>query len=295
MSSTKSNRARGRGLSIGRASRAVKDSFVSGGGDVIVADGASRPLSGLLPRMNPDTRSLNPVHVVSLAESISALGVIEPLVVDADDHLLAGAHRLAACRLLAVEPEARGALLTELCPDQARQVNAALIEQARRLPLGELELAAIPVRAISFHSKEDPQRALQIEAAENEKRRDYTPREVRSLYDRLIDAGYTDRRGKPAAGEKAARPALAAIIGKSLRTVRRMLAEVNNEANATESPSKLTQLIVSVSNLERALDKLQRAACEVEELPEEVEELMKALSGRRLQTKIAKVKALDAS
>jgi ParB family chromosome partitioning protein len=43
-----------------------------------------------------DTRPLQSQHVTQLAESISVLGLIEPLVVDNRGRLLAGGHRKAA-------------------------------------------------------------------------------------------------------------------------------------------------------------------------------------------------------
>ena len=42
------------------------------------------------------TCPLNLAHVEALAESIAALGLIEPLVVDKQGRLLTGGHQLAA-------------------------------------------------------------------------------------------------------------------------------------------------------------------------------------------------------
>ena len=53
------------------------------------------------------TRPLRASHVVALAESIAVLGLLEPLIVDTLGHLLAGAHRLAALRILATADAAR--------------------------------------------------------------------------------------------------------------------------------------------------------------------------------------------
>jgi ParB family chromosome partitioning protein len=76
-----------------------------------------------------------------------------------------------------------------------------------------------------FDADKDPEQALQVEISENEKRRDYTPNEVRALAERLRAAGYVDSPGRPSLGEKRLRPALEVIIGKSLRSVRRYLTE----------------------------------------------------------------------
>jgi len=63
----------------------------------VVASGnnAVMPLEAIKPR-DADTRPLNPAHVEALAESIAALGLIDPLAVDKQGRLLAGGHRLAA-------------------------------------------------------------------------------------------------------------------------------------------------------------------------------------------------------
>ena len=47
-----------------------------------------------------DTRPLHESHVTALAESITVLGILEPLVLDLRYRLLAGGHRLAAIQLL---------------------------------------------------------------------------------------------------------------------------------------------------------------------------------------------------
>lgn len=57
------------------------------------------PLSQIYPRAE-DNRPLRDAHVKDLAESIGALELIEPLVVDTKGVLLAGGYRLAAIQLL---------------------------------------------------------------------------------------------------------------------------------------------------------------------------------------------------
>lgn len=146
-----------------------------------------------------DTRQLRQEHVNQLAESIAVLGLIEPLVVDIRGRLLAGGHRKAA--ILQVKEQKPEAYSQQLPEDM------------------------IPVRVMPFDADEEPDRALQVEISENEKRRDYTPAEVRSLADRLRVAGYVDTPGRPTKSEKRLRPALEVIVGKSLRSVRRYLTE----------------------------------------------------------------------
>ena len=161
------------------------------------------PLSLIKLREN-DTRTLNPEHVENLAESIAVIGLLEPLVTDENYRLLAGGHRLAAIELL---------------KEKQPQVYAELF-------FSEL----VPIRIMPFDALENPTRALQCEVAENEHRRDYTPKEVKELAQRLKEAGYTNSPHRPKKGEKALVPALRIIVGKSRRSIMRYLsAEDDNE------------------------------------------------------------------
>lgn len=154
-----------------------------------------------------NTRELRPDHVDALAESIAVLGLIEPLAVDEKGQLLAGGHRLAAIR-------------------QLKERNLTAYEQ-------KFEGDRIPVRIMPFDAEADPDLALQIEIAENEQRRDYTPAEVRALAERLKTAGYIDRKGRPAKGEKPLLPALEVIVGKSMRTLQRYIQEDKPDSKNT--------------------------------------------------------------
>ena len=144
-----------------------------------------------------DTRNLRQEHVEALAESIAVLGLLEPLVVDRNGRLLAGAHRLAAIHLI-----------QESKPDKF----------AEHFGIGQ-----IPIRKLDFDATQEPEKAFQVEVAENEHRRDYTTDEVRAIAERLKTAGYSELKGRPKAGQKALKPALAVIIGKSSRQVQRYL------------------------------------------------------------------------
>lgn len=166
--------------------------------DVERTQRSTLPLNQILPR-STDTRELNSVHVAGLAESIAVLGLLEPLVVDTQGRLLTGGHRLAAVGAVKDNnPEA----YAQHFPDDL-----------------------VPVRVMPFDADVDRERALQVEISENEKRRDYTPAEVRALAERLRAAGYMDTPGRPAKEEKRLRPALEVIVGKSLRSVRRYLTD----------------------------------------------------------------------
>lgn len=150
-----------------------------------------------------DTRELNQEHVLALSESIEVLGLIEPLVVDTKNRLLAGGHRLAAINFL--------------CENKRNKFEEQFLGYK------------IPVRVMPFDADVDPEKALQCEVAENEHRRDYTPTEVKSLAERLKKAGYSHGKGRPRRGKKALLPALEVIIGKHTRTIQRYLSDHQNK------------------------------------------------------------------
>ncbi len=147
-----------------------------------------------------DTRPLNIAHVEALADSIESIGLIQGLATDFQGNLLAGGHRLAALRLL-------------------KENKPHVFSQ--RFSEG------VPVVMFDVQDGQDGAmgRALEIELAENEKRRDYSRQEIRELANRLRDAGYRDSSGRPHKGQKSLGPALALVLGKNLRTVRRLLSE----------------------------------------------------------------------
>jgi hypothetical protein len=93
---------------------------------------------------------------------------------------------------------------------------------------------------------------LAAEAAENVARRQYTPAEVKALAKRLRDAGYRESVGKPKKGEKALRPALEMVLGKSASTIRRMLG--TKEAKIAEAtPKELLPQIRKIRRMAEAL------------------------------------------
>lgn len=171
------------------------------------------PLESIGERALDDTRDLNEDHVTELSESIAALGLIEPLVVDAKQRLLAGAHRKAAIQLLL-------------------QSQPGIF--AERFPNG------VPIYRIDFDSETEPERALAIEAAENEKRRDYTPAEIRSIADKLRSAGYEDVKGRPKRSQKPLMPALSVVVGKSKRHLRRQLSDTQTDSGKSGTHVRLS-------------------------------------------------------
>lgn len=198
------------------------------------------PLDEILLRES-DTRQLNQSHVEALAESISALGLIQPIAVDAFGRLLAGGHRLKAIELIQREnPKAFNKWFSN----------------------------GVPVHRFEFDASKDERAALAIEVSENEKRVPYSPSEVRELADRLIEAGYRHLEGRPKKGEKALAPSLALIIGKSQRTVERYLANSHKK-----TPSSVGVFAETYKPALRSLSKMLNS----EDVPDDVAKLAERL------------------
>lgn len=189
------------------------------------------PLDRIHPR-EADTRPIRPEHVADLAESIAALGLIEPLVVDSKGVLLAGAHRLSAIQFL---QEQNPELYTQQFPDELIQVHM-----------------------MAFDAEKEPERALQVELAENEKRVNYTRDQIERLAERLRSLNYREVRGRPKEGEKALGPALAVAIGVSTRYVRKVLSEqrqdIIEEKNRNSDP--IFQKLKLLGKIEAVLEEL---------------------------------------
>lgn len=246
------------------------------------------PVDRISPREGGDTRPLRPDHVVDLAESIGALGLLEPIVIDARGKLLAGAHRLAACRVLIAPPESRSDRLVELTGGHDAAADSKLIERLAAIEIEENvgPVNAVPVRQFEFESADDPERALAIETAENAQRRDYTPTEIRALYDRLKAAGYIDRRGPKRPEEHAIRPAISVVIGRSLRTVNRMLQRIENP------PSPSAQVSRALDQLRTSVRRVQRIAGDSSALAPPVEALIRLLGSDYFQTHFEEAQAV---
>jgi ParB family transcriptional regulator, chromosome partitioning protein len=208
------------------------------------------PLASIQTRPQ-DTRPLNEAHVAALVESITVLGLIQPIAVDSQGVLLAGGHRREAIeRLQNSNPEA----------------------------FTEHFGAGVPVRSYDFDSSQDPDRALAIEATENEKRRDYTASEVKELADRLKAAGYHHSNNRPKEGAKLLLPSLAVIVGKSERQIQRYLSEENEQRKLSTTHVVLSQkyLNQAVSALRR-YEKLEFNNAKERKLAKEVAEIIARL------------------
>jgi len=212
-----------------------------------------RDLSALRPHPSP-SRALDPRHVLDMARSIAALGLIHPLAVDLDDVVLAGAHRLAALRLLSASPDARADALYGLCAHASTATLDALAPTVTTLPhpVPAVSFVAVPVRIMPLRLSASPDEAWRVEVAENERRRDYKASEVRVIAARLKAQGYHLSKG-PAGGRPLALPVLTALVGRSERQVRRMLADDGENRTDDRSQFEADRLCAA-----KALEKFRR-------------------------------------
>jgi len=227
---------------------------------VAEARDSRRPPHKIKPRAQGNTRELDPLHVVDLAQSIEALGLLQPIAIDIKDHLVAGEHRLFACQLLSTEdPEARVKLWESIQLVSSKRLKSPQkLEEAKKRILAlnyanfkdryhDLEVQVV---VLPFDSEQSHEQAILSETAENEKRQDYTKDEILSLAKKLRKAGYIERPGRPRSGEKSIKTALTVISGKSWRQICRDL----------EEDKTMTRVIVSeeVKDLEKISKCLER-------------------------------------
>ncbi|MBA3707218.1 MAG: ParB N-terminal domain-containing protein [Planctomycetes bacterium] len=225
-------------------------------------------ITAIRPRASADTRPLDFGHVVDLAESIGALGLVQPIAIDASKRLLAGCHRWHACQLVAIaDPEKRKKVFAKMISGSNLPNTEALAVR-----VGEIDRSGwkerhldnrIPVRVVSIDSGKQQEAALAVEIAENEKRRDYTVDEIQALAKRLLKAGYVQRDGgRPKIGEKALRPMIASVIGKSERQIRRLLQGKRSDVTRPHGrvlARKSTRPHVQVRTWKHAVGGLKRA------------------------------------
>ncbi len=197
------------------------------------------PLEQIGDRPAGDTRPLNPEQVEQLLDSIRILGLIAPLAVDGRNRLLAGGHRRAALQRLA-EIDLPG--FNDLFP------------------------SGVPCRRFSFDAATELERALAVEIAENEKRRNYTKAEIRAVAERLKAQGYSQTPGPK--NTPALTPALAVAFGVSKRTVERALKPDSESATAVADSPRLRSLKLPADLLELLEQKAASRGCTLIELLE---------------------------
>lgn len=246
-------------------------------------------------RPDIDTRTLDPRHVLSLARSIAAVGLIQPIAIDTPGRLIAGGHRLAVWALFSMADgdERRAAFLKGLedgAPDKAAPSPEA---EEMATEIAELDIAGwkeahpkglVPVLVFDADASRLKNKALLREVAENEKRRSYTIAEVKTLADRLRKAGFVDLEGRPAAEQASVRKELASILGKSSRQIRRILNDpeipkANGRANIHRSHPAL--LLRNLNGMLATIEKAFAKDKEARQVLDAAAELAKCVAAYR--------------
>ena len=190
---------------------------------------------GAIVDRESNLRPLNPGHSLELAESIAAVGLLQFIVVDENLRLLAGGHRLNAIRLLREvaqmsESEVREIFERGKDPERLSKSEIATLKNAYEVHFKE----GVVVRVLPTSGFAASEVRLQVEAIENEKRLDFSKDELAEIVSRLQAAGYRDTVGKPKVGQKVLSRELGRIMGKSRRTVFRLLHELRTGEKASE-------------------------------------------------------------
>jgi hypothetical protein len=180
-----------------------------------------------------DLRPINPDHVLDLAMSIAAVGLLQFPVVDQGNRLLAGGHRREAVKMLRQVATMEATEVRQLFergekPDRLSDADVALLKGTYEREFHD----GVVVRVFDTTGLEDGDIHVRVEAIENEKRLDFTKAELVRLVERFVAAGYRDVGGRPKEGERVLSQELERVMGKSRRTVFRLLAEIRNPQQA---------------------------------------------------------------
>ena len=204
-------------------------------------------LGSILDRHGGDTRPINQRHVDALCDSISVLGLITPLTVDAQGRLLAGGHRRAALHQLT---DNNPKLFTSLFPE------------------------GIPVRVMNIDSTVDEVNALQIEVEENTQRKNFTPAEIKEAASRLEEAGYARLKGRPRKGQKSLKRELASVFRLSEDRIQRILNDSGQKGRRTPTFSSES----AISTLEHWLEQIDQSPMEEKvKVSKQIKTLMRTL------------------
>lgn len=241
------------------------------------------PLQNIRNRHMEDTRPAAPKHILSLAESIAALGILQPLALDKKHRLIAGLHRLSAIKLIASSDR------EEFFNNLGGKVDESIREQLDTLPhLSTLALplsqGELPCVILDFDSANDTEAALAAEAAENTARKGYSSDEIANIAQKLLNAGYTERDGRPKKGEKALRPTMEMILGMTSKQVRHALDKARSVTSSEKNLPKgqvfeKSKYLSSLSKASiKSLQSLQAADMEHRESLAEILNLLEQLN-----------------
>lgn len=178
--------------------------------------GPSTPETMLLDRIDDSwelrVRAIDPNHVADLLASIRDQGLLEPLVVDKSDLLIAGNHRYAAI-----------VQLKEGFPDEFR----------RWFPRGQ-----VPINRLPYKASEHMEEAIAASVAENQKRQDLDPQSVKEYRDKLAKK-FKLTVGRPREGQPAVMTMLAQAFQRSPRYLRKVIQRTEGRGSSQPGPEDL--------------------------------------------------------
>ena len=149
-------------------------------------------------------RTGDPMHITDLRESVRENGLLEPLIIDRDNLLIAGTPRLAAILELKEESPA---------------------DFKRWFPGGRVAVNRLP-----FSATEHPLEAIAASVAENQKRQDLNSEVIKAYKQRLSqEPGIHAGPGRPKKGERALIPLLQAAFKRSPRLIRERTSPISGQ------------------------------------------------------------------
>jgi hypothetical protein len=206
------------------------------------------PLEAIKNRVHNDLRPVIEERANTFARSIAMVGLIQPIAVDINDHLLAGDTRRRALTIL---KEASGksaadlqAVFPDAAPEELTQIAAAWLTHGFD--------RGVPVHRMDIDSRTDPKAARNIETMENTQRHAFTKDEFKTVYRAYKAAGYKTTAGRPKKGERSIRPELVLVFGLSERHITTLIAEVERE-DAGETPPPAPEPTPPPPSLQRVI------------------------------------------
>lgn len=190
-------------------------------------------------------RRVNTSEAMKRALSIAELGLLQNLVVDRDNVLIAGDHRRFALQVLKAvsgDLEKAAAALIEhgVFHKDTGLGDPALVDSAQLLADGWAAhgfAKGIKVQVLDVSFATDPTRARLAELAENEQRHNFTADDVKAAREILLQSGFAEVKSRPKAGEVPLMPALERLFSASRKTIIKLLATPNVEGQGSSPPA----------------------------------------------------------
>jgi ParB family chromosome partitioning protein len=206
------------------------------------------PLEAIADRPS-SIRKVNPTEAMKRAVSIAELGLLQNLVVDRDNVLIAGDHRRSALQILKdvagdADKAAHALVDAGLVSKDTGLGDPALVAMADLLARGWSKHGfanGVKVQVLDVSFATDPTRARLAEIAENEQRHNFSAEEVKAARELLLASGFTEVKARPRKGEVPVMSALERMFSASRKTIIKLLSEPSTPAPAP-APSPTADL-----------------------------------------------------